>query len=372
MKINYYKQPEIKALQKQLSSLEDDDTVHGILLLACDANNYSPEKLDIILTSFTKPIFGGVFPGIIFNDHRYETGFIVMACDWSPSLSLIENLSSSETDFDGELIKLAKKYSDTNTMFIFIDGFAERVGAFIESIFSIFGLENNYIGGGAGSLSLKQKPCIITNEGLKQDCAIICGTTIKSGIGVKHGWETIAGPYKVTSADKTIINELDNKPAFEVYKEAVDKYTGQSIGQDNFFDIAKGCPFGIEKIDAEKVVRDPLFLGENSSLICVGEVETGSFVNILSGNKESLIQAAGQAVTMAMQSMEGDPEHFIFFIDCISRVLFLENDFEQEIATVYSKSKNLPVFGALTIGEIANNGKDYLEFYNKTSVIGCF
>ena len=57
-----------------------------------------------------------------------------------------------------------------------------------------------------------------------------------------------------------------------------------------------------------------------------------------------------------------------FFIDCISRVLFLEGDFEQELQAV-SRS-GIPLIGALTLGEIANSRNDYLEFYNKTSVVG--
>ena len=57
----------------------------------------------------------------------------------------------------------------------------------------------------------------------------------------------------------------------------------------------------------------------------------------------------------------------VFFIDCISRVLFLKDRFPEEIHAV--RHKGLPLFGACTIGEIANSGKDYLEFYNKTAVV---
>ncbi|EQD46615.1 hypothetical protein B1A_14553 [mine drainage metagenome] len=56
-------------------------------------------------------------------------------------------------------------------------------------------------------------------------------------------------------------------------------------------------------------------------------------------------------------------------MDCISRALFLEQDFRQELAVIHSPA---PMLGALTIGEIANSGQDYLEFYNKTAVVGFF
>ena len=372
MRIEYFPQTEIEALQQQLSAFESDDTIKGIHILACDANNYTPEKLDPILMSLKTPVFGGVFPAVIFNNQKHESGFIMAGCEAAPAVNVIDNISSPDIDFDNEMMHIAESYAESKTLFVYVDGFAERINAFIESLFTIFGLQNNSIGGGAGSLSLKQKPCIFSNQGLKQDCAIIAGIDLDSGIGVKHGWETISGPYKVTSSEKTVIKELDFKPAFDIYKQAVENHSGKEITADNFFEIAKGYPFGINKIDTEKVVRDPLFVGENNSLVCVGEVESGSFVNILTGRNETLIEAAGQAIQTALKNKSGKPEKFIFFADCISRVLFLEDNFTKELEEVLSYYNKVPLFGALTIGEIANNGKEYLEFYNKTSVIGCF
>jgi hypothetical protein len=54
-------------------------------------------------------------------------------------------------------------------------------------------------------------------------------------------------------------------------------------------------------------------------------------------------------------------------IDCISRSLFLGTDFQRELAAI---DDGLPMVGALTLGEIANSGRDFLEFYNKTAVVG--
>ena len=57
-------------------------------------------------------------------------------------------------------------------------------------------------------------------------------------------------------------------------------------------------------------------------------------------------------------------------MDCISRALFLEHEFELELQAIAEQfTDNHAMFGALVLGEIANSGSGYLEFYNKTTVV---
>jgi hypothetical protein len=54
-------------------------------------------------------------------------------------------------------------------------------------------------------------------------------------------------------------------------------------------------------------------------------------------------------------------------IDCISRGLLLGEGLKAELEAL--TVPGLPQVGALTIGEIANNGFEFLEFHNKTTVL---
>jgi len=334
-----------------------------------DANNFKKDSLDDMLKSIATPIFGGIFPEIIYGNEKLIKGTIVAGLYHKANVQIIPGLSSMDSDYESIIEEKIPDSSTTKTMFVLVDAFAKRIGDFIESLFNVFGLEFNYIGGGAGSLSFKQKPCLFTNDGLIQDSAILALTDLKSGIGVSHGWREISGPYKVTKSDGNVIETLDWKPAFQVYKEAVESHSGKIFRENNFFDIAKGYPFGISKLEAEKIVRDPLMVVNENALQCVGEVPEGSYVYVLTGDAISLINAASNTLHLAENDFKaGSGNKTILFIDCISRVLFLEDKFNDELKAVHKK--NIPLIGALTIGEIANNRKDYLEFYNKTSVIG--
>lgn len=347
-----------------------EEGMKGILILACDENGFSPALIDEPLKKISMPVLGGIFPEIIWQQEKLIRGTIVIGLPVSIETLVINQLSDESVDYETIIDEKIGDVPNMSTAFIFVDGFSARISALIDSLFNIFGLEVNYIGGGAGSLSMQQKPCIFTNDGLLEDCAVLAITEVLSGVGVAHGWETISEPFKVTEVEQNRIFSLDWEPAFEVYKSVIKEHIDVELTPENFFQHAKGFPFGISKMGSEKVIRDPIVVEADGSIICVGELPKESFVNIMIGKKDALIAAAEKALQKGMQAFPGScSDKSIFFIDCISRTLFLENDFGKELKVVNQDSE-LPVFGILSIGEIANSGKDYLEFYNKTSVVG--
>lgn len=371
MKIYLDRSGSVAALATLLEDSIIKDGAQGCLILSCDGNGYTQRDLDTVLQTCPVPLFGGIFPQIIYGAEQLMQGTIVVGFDVAPQVHLIANLSDSSQNLDHLLEAQAWQESRGQTLFVFVDGLARRIHALLDALFHTFGMGTNYIGGGAGSLSLQQKPCLLTNAGLQQDCAILAQVALSSGIGVSHGWQTIDGPFQITTAQGNTIQTLDWRPALEVYQEIVYQRSQQRITSDNFFAIAKNYPFGIKRLGAEKIVRDPIYATADGALVCVGEVSESAFVDVLGGNVHSLVSAAGQALTLAQRAYPGGHQPKVtFFIDCISRVLFLEEHFAQELAAVHTPT--IPLIGALTLGEIANSGLEYLEFHNKTAVVGVF
>lgn len=372
MKIRFDRDGGIETFGKLVNELQAEDDVLGLMVLASDGNGWAPETVNPIVQACGIPVFGGIFPQIIHQQKNYEKGTLVIGLPKRPDVVQIPGLSDPDADYEVQLEEYADSWIDAGeecTLVVFVDCLSKRISAFVQSLFFTFGLEQNFIGGGAGSLSFKQKPCVITPEGLQTDAAVLAHLPVPSGVGVAHGWLPISKGMKVTESDRNVIKSLNWRPAFEVYRELVEADSAQTFTEKNFFDIAKCYPFGITKLGTEMVVRDPLMVDDQGGMVCVGEVPQGCFVKILTGTHESLVEAAGRARELAEESfpdaVKGD--EMAFFIDCISRVLFLGDGIAEEFKTA---AANRSLFGALTLGEIANNGKDYLEFYNKTAVLG--
>ncbi|RQD77118.1 FIST N-terminal domain-containing protein [Desulfonatronospira sp. MSAO_Bac3] len=358
----------VESLQSMLQEVQNHGRVKSILILACDANGFTPENVDPVLQECGLPLLGGVFPQIIAEGENLEKGTIVAGLFYDTVSLYVPGLSDDDRIMDDAVDEaLTGVDVEDRTFFVFVDGLSSRISAFIDGLFNNLGLMPNYIGGGAGSLSFEQKPCLFTNLGLKGDGAVVGVSEVRSGIGVAHGWHPITKTMKVTESEKNRVISLNWEPAFQVYKNAIKEQSGLSFDEKPFFDIAKAHPLGIVKLDAEMIVRDPLFT-ENDELVCVGEVPVNSFVYILRGNMDSLIEGAVQARDNALNNYHGDRNKAsMLFMDCISRVLFMGEEFKKELQAA---DCGLTTFGALTIGEIANTGDAYLEFYNKTAVAG--
>lgn len=368
MQITLCKEGTVAGLAANLEHVTSNPAIKSLMILACDANEFTPEQVDPLLKQCRVPVFGGIFPQIIAGDKNLSTGTLVIGMEHAVHNVIIAGLNDPEADLDDSVATAFSGIDCHNkTCFVFVDGLSKRIASLVEGLFNNLGLLPRYIGGGAGSLSFVAKPCLFTNDGLIGAAAVVAVSDVAAGIGVAHGWQPVTTSIKVTEAQGNRVISLNWEPALEIYKQAVKQHSNPDFDATAFFDIAKAYPLGITKLDTEMIVRDPI-IAEGNHLICVGEVPEGSYIYILNGNLKSLVKGAESARDAAWKGMDSsDTNKTIFFIDCISRVLFMENEFHQELSVV---SQGRPMVGALTLGEIANTGDDYLEFYNKTAVVG--
>lgn len=313
-------------------------------------------------------IAGGIFPMVISENKHMETGVILKKLALSVAPVLIKDIGLGNTHFE-----LPSLQSKSGSCIVLLDGLMKNISTFLERLYGKYWNTISYVGAGCGSLNLEQAPCLFTNEGVFQDAALVMLSDERQSLGVNHGWEKIAGPYIANKTDGNTILELNWKPAFETYKEIVEEHSGLEFSADNFFEISKGYPFGIAREGMEDLVRDPIVLGENGELICVGNVNQNVVLNILKGEKGYLVESARKA---AEKALNGPPPSDLFVVDCISRVLYLEDEFGRELEvvkkTMMDKRIGLPLEGVLSLGEISSNNDGYLELYNKTIVVSAF
>ncbi|MEK9149558.1 MAG: FIST C-terminal domain-containing protein, partial [Candidatus Desantisbacteria bacterium] len=307
---------------------------------------------------------GGMFPGVIYDDKKYEHGAVIKVLPALISPYLIKGLDTGQIELPDFLSHPDKKY----TAMVLVDGLTSNIALFLAQLIDRLGNSVQYFGGGAGSLTLKQKPCLFTREGFVQDAAVVSFIKLQCHLGVSHGWKKLVGPLVATKTCKNVVKELNWKNALTVYREIVEADSELKLSIENFYDLAMRYPFGIYKEGAEDIVRDPIMTNEKGELVCVGEVPEHSLLTILKGGASSLIQAAGKAAKEAY----GKEICGSLVADCISRTLFLGEDFTKELAAVKENLADNQIIpeGMLTLGEIASYGETFLEFFNKTIVVG--
>jgi len=364
MNVRYVDANNLQQVGETLLEFEKDAKVNSILFFMADKNHYKDEDISPLLKKSSKQIIGGVFPEIIFDGERKTEGLLII-----PQYEEIEVLTLKLDRDRNELFNdIDDKFGDledvSGSIYVFCDALGLNKDYCIETLFNYFGINVTYIGGGAGSLSFKQFPCVINNEGLHENVAIIALTSEKKDIGVAHGWSPITEPLKVTKTLKNRIESINWERAFKIYKKVVESHSGMLFSENTFFDIAKSYPFGIAKMDSEMVVRDPFMVDENGMYV-VDEILQGEYVCIMYGNIDSLLNGAKTAKSLAFANANPEEKNS-FCIDCISRVLYMQDDFYKELDIIKGDGT---VNGILTIGEIANSGESFLEIYNKTIVV---
>ncbi|MDD4992351.1 MAG: FIST C-terminal domain-containing protein [Paludibacter sp.] len=353
-------------LVENLKKLEEDNAVKSILFFKTNDDSFSDEFLIPLLHSFKKPLIGGVFYELIFNSIRKNTGVLIIPLKFKLITEVFDFGLESPTNFE----KLEEKFSETlpenGSVFIFTDAFTSSKSLFIEDLFNFFGFKFTFIGAGCGSDSFVSFPCVIHNSGIHANTGVIGFSEEPLKLGVAHGWTPITEPLKVTESELNKVITINWESAYDVYTRVVEQHSGLKFDDTNFLEIAKSYPIGLVKIDGEMIIRDP-FLTKEGAIYCLDNIEKGQYITIMNGNINSLIEGAAKAAESCNKTdLINADDNFVFCIDCISRVKFLNEDYAKELKAI---GEDLPVNGTVSFGEIANAGHSFLEIYNKTVIV---
>lgn len=332
-----------------------------LLIFVAEKSVSEVDSLINLLNQNELKFFGGIYPTIIHDTSNHHNGILIIQV---PHVRDVIKFSMK----DEATFKEIGNLEGINTAILLIDAMVSETDLLLKKVYGLLNNQINIVGGGAGFMSLEQQPCIFTQDGIFEDGAILALMANKSKIGVKHGWEVFAGPFIATSTEKNIIKELNWRPAFEVYKEVIEANSKNIFTEDNFFEIAKSFPFGIYKEAQEFIVRDPFLVNEKGEMICISEVPENSTLQILTGDPKKLIIAAHDVASQTYH--EGSDTNCLMVFDCISRVMYLDNQFEDELKAMRDvyEDKKCKIRGVSTLGEIASSGMGFVDFYNKTIV----
>ncbi|MCE5285784.1 MAG: FIST C-terminal domain-containing protein [Pelosinus sp.] len=351
-------------------SVKADDVV---LLAIADKNKPDIPELIRQLNQTDVTFIGGIFPGVIDGNNCYEEGtklFVLPAIEQPLLVKNISQKSFQLPEWTNSMEKAGKKYM----AMIIIDGFSSNISGFLTNVFDSLGGSVSYIGGGAGCI-LKHQPCIFTPEGFFQDAAVIALVRSEGLLGVGHGFKRFVGPIIVTRSYDNVIAELNWENAFTVYRKIVERDCGQIVTMDNFLEFNNDYLFILTRECSEDVVRTPIGVRPSGELILFCEVPENTVLYIAKGEQKSILKAAGQ-IGRSYRDLRGKSIRTTMVFDCMGRRGLLQEKIDLELAAVNDDLiKNFGVGlegGMLTFGEIASDGNGFLEYYNKTLVVGAF
>jgi len=236
------------------------------------------------------------------------------------------------------------------------------------------------LAGGAAGDDLKMQSTIVScGSRAATDAVVIAQIFSKAplGLGVCHGHTPLSGPLKVTRAHGNVVEQIEGRPAWDVWKETTrDAAKAQGIDVDTLA-TADETTFllrfeaGLANGGAYKI-RAPLSRTAEGAIHFACGIPEGAVIRITESTPKDQVESAREAARRAKAKLDGRPAAGALVFDCICRNLILNNEYGTAVRAMVDELGGVPVAGFETYGEIALDAGDMSGFHNTTSVVLAF
>ena len=355
-----------------LDSVDRLDPDKSLLIFVAEQSQDELPKILALLSTRGFTVAGAVFPRVLYEQESYPRGIVVVEIEPSIEPLLIENIDQGNYGFEN--LPLGSESQKGGSILILVDSECSCLTGFLSCLYQHFGESWNYVGGGAGNHESEPAPCVFTSAaGIKSGAAVIIFIEGEANIDARHGWSRIIGPYIATKSDANLLQEIDWRPALEVYSEVISSTMNECVTDESLRTLGLAYPIGMIKHGAEDVVRVPVAADNDGALVVIGGIPENSVFHILDGEASDIVLAASETAKSCSEKLNRKASLKVVF-DCVSRREFLASNFANELEAIKTGLDPLgdsPVIGVLARGEIATTG-GRPNWLNKTTVIGVF
>lgn len=198
-------------------------------------------------------------------------------------------------------------------------------------------------------------------------------------VAVDHGHEPISDPMTATDTDGSLVCELDGRPAFDAWADAVRGRVRErfdtdvdALGADASLltQIMGEFELGVDQGDSYKVRWPRIDPNDEQSLRFSVDIPEGTVFRVMHGHPDDQIESARRVTRSAVEMLEGKPAGG-FVYDCACREIILGERFDAAVEAIDSEL-GAPFCGFETYGETCLRKGQTSGFHNTTTVVLLF
>lgn len=340
-----------EACQRQLN-------VSPSLLLVFASRVYqAPVVLSAVRSVFPGcPLMGCSTAGEIFTSGPDEESIVLVALSGLEVAIAQSGPILADGHAAGERLGRQLPCPQARLLLLLSDGLAGDAAAVVRGVRAALRPPIPIIGGAAGDDSRFQRTEVyLDGEACSGSAAAAClGGEFAYGLGVRHGWEPVGLPVRVTRSQGNRLLEVNGIPAIRLYEEYFGEYV-ERLRTQPLARLAIYYPLGLPvPSSSEFLLRAPLSVEADGAIRLTAEIPEGADVRLMIGSVDGALKAARIATLEALSQMQGrSPRLAMVFSGVARRNLFGPKSGEEIKLVREILGPEVPVAGFYGYGEFA-------------------
>jgi hypothetical protein len=251
------------------------------------------------------------------------------------------------------------------------DGQAGNQQHIIRGAYATLGAAVPLVGGCGANLggSLEATPSLLWDDRAMEASVVAACVASDNpiGIGIRHGWERTGEAAQVTSANHSVIYELDGQPALDAYLTRLEAPAECWTDPSAFQQFSLLHPFGIRRPSGDEIRVAAIPDYVRRSIRSAADIPEDSVAWLMRGDAEALLAATDQACEDAIGGLGDRPLIGLVAFDCIGRRMVFK-DGPSDVARMAKHASGAPLAGFYSFGEIART-RGVAGYHNQALVV---